>query len=382
MTTGSGGRILLSPPTMTALEREYLLRAFESGWVAPVGPDVDAFEAELCAATGAEHVVALSSGTAALHLALLLAGVERGDDVLVQSLTFVATANAVHYTGARPVFVDSDPATWTIDVDLVAQHLEQTSRSGSLPAAVVAVDIYGQCADYDALAAVCAPFGVPLVSDAAEALGSSYKDRRAGGVTDLGVLSFNGNKMISTGGGGALTTSSADDAARAKHLATQAKEAVSHYEHREVGYNYRLSNLSAALGRAQLTRLDDLVARRRAIRASYDEALSPLAGIRLMPEAPYGRGNAWLTVITVDPDAAGTSAEQLRLELAAHDIESRPIWKPMHLQPLHSSHLVLGGSVAEGLFHTGLCLPSAPSLSASDQARVIDALSRRLGQAA
>jgi len=367
---------------MTRVEREYLLRAFESGWVAPLGPDVDAFEVELREATGAEHVVALSSGTAALHLALLLAGVERGDDVLVQSLTFVATANAVHYTGARPVFVDSDPATWTIDVDLVAQHLERSSRSGLLPAAVVAVDIYGQCADYDALAAVCAPFDVPLISDAAEALGSSYKDRPAGGLTDLGVLSFNGNKMISTGGGGALTTSSAGDAARAKHLATQAKEAAPHYEHREVGYNYRLSNLSAALGRAQLTRLDDLVARRRAIRAGYSEALSPLAGIQLMPEAPYGRGNAWLTVITVDPDAAGISAEQLRLELAAHDIESRPLWKPMHLQPLHSDHPVLGGSVAEGLFHTGLCLPSAPSLSASDQTRVIDALCRRVGLAA
>ena len=380
--TSAAKPILLSPPTVTEVERDYLLRSLGSGWIAPMGPDVDAFEAELCAATGAEHVVALSSGTAALHLALLLAGVTTGDEVLVQSLTFVATANAVHYTGARPVFVDSDPATWTIDVDLVAQHLERTSRSGALPAAVIAVDIYGQCADYDALEAVCSPFGVPVVSDAAEALGSHYKWRRAGGLTDLGVLSFNGNKMITTGGGGALTTASADDAARAKHLATQARETAPHYEHTEVGYNYRLSNLSAALGRAQLTRLDDLVSRRRAIRAGYEEALAPMAGVRVMPEAPYGRGNAWLTVITVDPEEAGVTAEQLRTDLAAHDIESRPIWKPMHMQPLHSDHAVLGGGIVEDLFRTGLCLPSAPSLSAEDQGRVVDALCQRVRRAA
>jgi len=381
--TEDRGRILLSPPTVGDVEQEYLLRAFASGWVAPLGPDVDAFEAELAAVTGAAHVVALSSGTAALHLALLLAGVKAGDDVLVQSLTFVATANAVHYTGARAVFVDSDSETWTLDPRLVSDHLErQRTSGGRLPSAVVAVDIYGQCADYDALQAVCAPYGVPVLSDAAEALGASYKGRAAGGVTDLGVLSFNGNKMITTGGGGAMTTSSPVMAARAKHLATQAKEAAPHYEHLEVGYNYRLSNLSAALGRAQLSRLDEFVSRRRVIRETYREALGAMPGVRLMPEAPYGESNAWLSVITVDPDESGITAEQLREELAAQDIESRPIWKPMHLQPVHQDHPALGGGVVEGLFRTGLCLPSGPSLLDADQGRVLDVLSSRLRRAA
>ncbi len=381
--TEDHGRILLSPPTVGDVERECLLRALESGWVAPLGPDVDAFEVELGAITGAAHVVALSSGTAALHLALLLAGVKAGDDVLVQSLTFVATANAVHYTGARAVFVDSDPETWTLDPRLVSDHLErQRTSGGRLPSAVVAVDIYGQCADYDALQAVCAPYGVPVLSDAAEALGASYKGRAAGGVTDLGVLSFNGNKMITTGGGGAMTTSSPVMAARAKHLATQAKEAAPHYEHLEVGYNYRLSNLSAALGRAQLSRLDEFVSRRRGIREKYREALGAMSGIRLMPEAHYGKSNAWLSVITVDPDESGTTAEQLRAGLAAQDIDSRPLWKPMHLQPVHKDHPALGGGVVEGLFRTGLCLPSGPSLSDADQGRVLDVLSSRLRRAA
>lgn len=373
--------ILLSPPTVGQLEREYLLRAFESGWIAPLGPEINAFEAELSTVTGAAHVVALSSGTAALHLALILLGVQRGDEVLVQSLTFAATANAVHYTGARPVFVDSDPTTWTMDANLVADHLERQAKVGRLPTAVVAVDIYGQCADYDALMEVCAPFAVPVVSDAAESLGATYKGRPAGGLTDLGVLSFNGNKMITTSGGGALTTSSEAWCARAKHLATQAREPAEHYEHREVGYNYRLSNLLAALGRAQLVRLEEFVATRQAIRRTYAELLGPLPGVRLMPEASYGQSNAWLTVITIDPEMTGTSAQQLRKELAASDIESRPIWKPMHMQPAHADCTALGGEVVSDLFRTGLCLPSAPTLREADQSRVLEVLSRCLRRA-
>lgn len=374
--------ILLSPPTVGGLERDYLIRAFESGWVAPLGPDVDAFEQDLAAATGASHVVALSSGTAALHLALLLAGVQRGDDVLVQSLTFAATANAVHYTGARPVFVDSDPGSWTVDPALVADHLQAQAKRGRLPSAVVAVDIYGQCADYEALLEVCSPFSVPVIADAAESLGASYKGRPAGGLTDLGILSFNGNKMITTSGGGALTTSSAQWAARAQHLATQARDPAPHYEHTEIGYNYRLSNLLAALGRAQLERLPHFVARRRAIRAVYAQALQQIPGVGLMPEAHYGDSNAWLTVITVDPSVAGTSVEDLRGRLAVAGVESRPLWKPMHLQPVHADNVVLGGEVAAGLFRTGLCLPSAPTLTAQDQDRVVEELLLGLKQAA
>lgn len=375
-------RILLSPPTVGEREKQYLLRAFESGWVAPLGPDVDAFEAELAAVTGAANVVALSSGTAALHLALLMSGAKEGRDVLVQSLTFAATANAVRYTGARPIFVDSDPDTWTIDVGLVRQHLVEAAERDALPAAVVAVDIYGQCADYDSLIEACAPYGVPVLADAAEALGADYKGRPAGSLTDLGVLSFNGNKMITTSGGGALTAADPEHAARAKYLATQAKVPAPHYEHLEIGYNYRLSNLLAALGRAQLESLGDFVARRRAVRERYRQAFSGCRGVALMPEADYGRSNAWLTVITVDPSAAATTSEALRLALAAADVESRPVWKPMHLQPVHADCSVLGGDVVSTIFETGLCLPSAPTLSESQQDRVIGVLLSELRQAA
>lgn len=371
-------RILLSPPTVGDLEREALLRAFDSGWIAPLGPEVDAFEAELAAVTGAPHVVALSSGTAALHLALLLLDVGPGDDVLVQSLTFAATANAVRYTGARPVFVDSDPTTWTIDVGLVAEHLQQAARRGRLPAAVVAVDIYGQCADYNALHRVCAPYDVPVVADAAEALGAEHAGRPAGGIAALNVLSFNGNKVITTSGGGALATSRADWAARATHLATQAKEPAPHYEHHEVGYNYRLSNLLAALGRAQLSRLPELVARRRAIREGYRTCTADLPGTALMPEAPYGRSNAWLTVVTVDPQVTGTDAADLRKALDAEDVESRPVWKPMHLQRAYSDSPVLGGTVCEDVFARGLCLPSSPRMTEADHERVLTVLRHAL----
>ncbi len=366
--------ILLSPPTVGKLERDFLVRSFDGGWVAPLGPDVDAFERELQEVTGVNHVVALSSGTAALHLALLLLGVKPDDAVLVQSLTFAATANAVRYTGARTIFVDSAPATWTLDVSLVEEYLHRASARGEIPAAVVAVDIYGQCADYDRLTEVCAVYEVPVVSDAAESLGATYRGRPAGSLTDLGVLSFNGNKMITTSGGGALLTSSADWAARAKHLATQAKLPATHYEHAEIGYNYRLSNLLAALGRAQLSRLDEFVARRREIRSRYAASLKGIDGVALMPEAPYGESNAWLTVLQVDPGVARTSAEDLRLALAAAQVEARPVWKPMHLQPVHAASPVLGGAVSANIFEIGLCLPSGPSLTHEDQDRVLDVL--------
>jgi dTDP-4-amino-4,6-dideoxygalactose transaminase len=374
----------LSAPSVGPLEREYLLRAFDSGWIAPVGPDLDAFERELAAATGVREAVALASGTAALHLALEMVGATAGRTVLVQSLTFVATANAVRYTGATPVLVDSHPDTWTMDPELVADYLAR--HADDPPAAVVPVDIFGQCADYDALREVCGAHGVPIIEDAAEALGATYRGHAAGGLGELGILSFNGNKIITTGGGGALLTDDPQRAARARHLATQAREPAPHYEHTEIGYNYRLGNLPAALGRAQLARLPEIVARKRAIRSQYAAFFAQVPGVDLMPEAAYGAGNAWLTVVTIDPERCGSTAEELRMVLATHGIEARAVWKPMHLQPVYADAPALDRGVATRLFRQGLCLPSGAGLTEADVDFVIEvvagALSRRARQLA
>src|SRR4051812_8050554 len=276
-------RIYLSPPDVGDLERKLLTEAFDSNWVAPVGPDLDAFEAQVADLVRVRHAVALSSGTAALHLALIAAGVRRGDTVLVPSFTFAASANAVVYLGARPVFLDSTPDTWNVDPELVADELETRSIRGQLPRAVIAVDMYGQCADYDALLTACDRYGVPLIEDAAEALGASYRDRPAGSFGLAGVLSFNGNKIITTGGGGMLLTDDDRVAAQTRHLSTQAREPVAHYEHRTVGYNYRLSNLLAAVGRGQVQRLGEIIAARRETARCYREALGDLPGLTFMP---------------------------------------------------------------------------------------------------
>jgi dTDP-4-amino-4,6-dideoxygalactose transaminase len=364
-------RVYLSPPEVGAEERRMLLEAFDSNWIAPLGPDVDAFEAEFAARVGVGHAVALSSGTAALHLGLLLVGVGPGDEVLVPSFTFVATANAVVYLGATPVFVDCSPDTWTMDPDLVADELDRRAGTGRLPAAVVTVDLYGQCCDYDRLLAACDRHGVPLVEDAAEALGATYRGRPAGSFGRMGVFSFNGNKIITTSGGGMLVTESAEEAVRARYLATQAREPFPHYEHTTLGYNYRLSNLLAALGRAQLAGLDSRITRRRRIHARYRDALAGLPGIGFMPTAAYGEPNWWLTCITVDPGRFGADRETVRLALEEDDIEARPTWKPLHLQPLFAGNPVLGGSVCAGIFDHGLCLPTGSALSTEDQDRIV-----------
>ena len=364
-------RIFLSPPEVGPEERRMLLDAFDSNWIAPLGPDVDAFEAEFAARVGVGHAVALSSGTAALHLGLLLVGVGPGDEVLVPSFTFVATANAVVYIGATPVFVDCDAATWTMDPDLVADELDRRAAAGRLPAAVVTVDLYGQSCDYDRLLAACDRHGVPLVEDAAEALGGTYRGRPAGSFGRFGVFSFNGNKIITTSGGGMLVTESADEAARARYLATQAREPFPHYEHTTIGYNYRLSNLLAALGRAQLAGLDSKVTRRRAIDGRYREAFGGVPGIGFMPIADYGEPNYWLTCITIDPGLFGTDREAIRVALESHDIEARPTWKPLHLQPVFASNSMVGGAVCAGIFDHGLCLPTGSALSVEDQDRVV-----------
>ena len=369
-------RIYLSPPDVGPRERERLLQAFDSGWIAPVGPDVDAFERELaaCLVDGEYHAVAVSSGTAALHLALRLAGVGPGDEVLVSDLTFVASVNPIAYMGATPVFIDSVAGSWNLDPDLVDEELAACARRGKLPAAVVAVDIYGQCADHDRLRSACARHGVPLIEDAAEALGATYRGRNAGTLGDIGVLSFNGNKIITTSSGGALLTRSQTFAERARHWATQARDHAPHYQHSELGHNYRMSNLLAALGRAQLETLPGRVSRRRAINAWYRQALAGEPGIDFMPEADYGTPTCWLTCITVDPDAFGATRKDIRAALERCDIESRPVWKPMHLQPLYAGCRVRGGAVSERLFETGLCLPSGSSLTDANLDRIAAAI--------
>ena len=372
-------RLFLSPPDVGEIERKLLLDAFDSNWVAPLGPHVDAFEAELAERVGVPHAAALSSGTAALHLALLVLGVGPGDDVLVSSFTFAASANAIAYVGARPVLVDSEATSWNIDPDLVAEELEQRASSGRLPAAVIAVDLYGQCADYDRLARICDTHDVPLIEDAAEAIGSTYHNRPAGCFGAIGVFSFNGNKIITCGGGGALVAYDETLVARARHLATQARDPAPHYQHRDIGYNYRLSNLLAAVGRGQLQNLDEKVERRRAIHRRYRKHLERVDGIDFMPVDVHGESNNWLTCITVEPSAFGADRDRIRQHLEQLDIESRPTWKPMHLQPAFAGCPVIGGAVSQRAFERGLCLPSGSSMADADVDRVADAVLTRCG---
>jgi len=374
-------RIFLSPPDVGPRERELLLDAFDSGWIAPLGPHVEGFEREVAAATGVAHAAALSSGTAGLHLALLLLGVGPGDEVITSTLTFAATANAIRYVGAEPVFVDSDRASWNMDPDLLAEELAACAARGRPPAAVIAVDLYGQTADYGRIEPLCREHGVPLIEDAAEAIGATCGGRPAGSFGALGVVSFNGNKLLTTGGGGALVSDREEDVRRARFLATQARDPAPHYQHSVVGYNYRLSNLLAAVGRGQLETLAAKVERRRAHNAAYREALGDLPGVTFMPEAAHGRWNGWLTVLQIDAAALGCGPDDLRVALEALDVEARPVWKPMHLQPVFAACRVRGGAVAEELFARGLCLPSGSGLSDADRARVVAGIRERVGRA-
>jgi len=361
----------LSAPHVTERDRAALMEAFDSGWVAPVGPELDAFELEVAGRVGMAHAAALSSGTAALHLALLALGVSEGDDVIVSDLTFAATANAVRYVGARPVFIDCDE-NWNLDSDLLAEELEIRARQNRLPAAVIVVDLYGQVADFDAINTTCGRHGVPVIEDAAEALGATYRGHEAGSLADIGTFSFNGNKVITTSGGGMLVSNRQHWVDKARHLATQARAPVAHYEHAEVGFNYRLSNLLAALGRSQLSQLDERVARRREINAFYRAALDDEPGVDFMPDAGTGRPSWWLTCLTIDPAAFGVNRDAVRKLLDRHDIEARPTWKPMHLQPAFAGAPACGGKASERIFERGLCLPSGSVLTDSDLERVVE----------
>ena len=372
-------RIYLSPPDVGEAEREALDAAVRSGWVAPVGPDLDAFEAEVAAASGRSHGVGLASGTAALHLALKEVGVAAGDDVVVSTFTFAATANAVTYCGATPVFLDSEAASWNLSPDLLAEELAERARRGRLPKAVVVVDLYGQCADYNRILPLCQEYGVPVIEDAAESLGASCGGRPAGSFGAAAVLSFNGNKIITTSGGGMLVTDDQRVAAHARHLATQARDPAPHYEHSEIGYNYRLSNLLAAFGRAQLAGLAERVERRRAVSRRYREALGEFAGVAFQPTGPAQEPSCWLTCVTIDPAEARATNDAVRLALEAQDIEAQPTWKPMHLQPVFADAPCRVDGTSDGLFGNGLCLPSGSSLSPSDQDQVLEVVRGLLG---
>jgi len=345
--------------------------AFDSNWIAPLGPHVDAFERETAERVGVRHAAALSSGTAALHLALKLVGVGRSDEVLVSSLTFSASANAVTYDGAVPVFIDAEERSWNLDPDLLAEELERAAKAGRLPKALIAVDLYGQCCDFARIEPLCERFGVPLIEDAAEALGATCNGRPAGSFGCMAILSFNGNKIITTSGGGVLLANDEEAVAKARFWATQARDPAAHYQHSEIGYNYRMSNIAAAIGRGQLRVLGDRVAARRANFDAYEGALGSLPGLEFMAEAPWGQSTRWLTCLTIDPEAFGATREDVRLALEAENIEARPVWKPMHLQPVFKGCRMVGGVVSERLFELGLCLPSGSNLTVEDRDRVI-----------
>ncbi|GET41770.1 DegT/DnrJ/EryC1/StrS aminotransferase [Microseira wollei NIES-4236] len=355
-------------------ELAFVKEAFDTNWIAPVGPHVDAFEQEFCKVVGASHAAAVTSGTAALHLALRLIGVEAGDEVFCSTLTFIATASPITYLGAKPVFIDSDRTTWNINPDLLREALDKRAKLGKLPKAVVIVHLYGQSADIDPILAACNAYEIPLIEDAAESLGATYKNRSPGTFGKIGIYSFNGNKIITTSGGGMLVSEDESLIQKARFLATQARDRAPHYQHSEIGYNYRLSNVLAGIGRGQLQVLEERVQARRRNFEVYQQALGNLPGIEFMPEADFGRATRWLTCLTIDPDAFGADREQVRLALSQQQIEARPVWKPLHLQPVFAECECVGGAIAEDLFERGLCLPSGSNLTIEDLERVIGAI--------
>lgn len=364
-------QILLSTPHMGEQELKFVQEAFETNWIAPVGPHVDAFEEEFCQHTGAGYAAAVSSGTAAIHLALRLLDVGRGDEIFCSTLTFIASANPIIYQGAKPVFIDSDRTSWNMNPELLREALEKRAKIGKLPKAVLLVHLYGQCADIDPIVEVCLHYNVPLIEDAAEALGASYKGRCPGTFGTIGIYSFNGNKIITTSGGGMLVSDDEKLVKKARFLATQARDPAPHYQHSQIGYNYRLSNVLAGIGRGQLQVLQERVEARRRNFEIYEKALGDLPGIEFMPEAEFGRATRWLTCLTINPQAFGADREEVRRRLAEKKIESRPVWKPLHMQPVFAECESFGGEVASDLFTRGLCLPSGSNLTDEDLERVI-----------
>lgn len=369
-------RIYLSSPHMGGFEQQYITEAFDSNWIAPLGTNVESFEKEVASYVGSPDAVSLSSGTAAIHLALLLLGVGKEDIVFCSSLTFVASANPILYQGATPVFIDSEPETWNMSPRALERAFETYEAKGMLPKAVIVVNLYGQSADYDEIKKICDNYEVPIVEDAAESLGATYKDKKSGTIGKFGVFSFNGNKIITTSGGGMLVSDDVEMLSKARFLATQAKDKAVHYQHSTVGYNYRLSNVSAGIGRGQLRVLNERIQRKQEIFNLYCEQLSSISGIKLMPEAPYGISTRWLTTMIIDPEVIQVSVNDLIAYLEEFNVESRPVWKPLHLQPLfenpdyyrHEDKL----DVSAYLFNHGICLPSDTKMSRETQMFVID----------
>jgi dTDP-4-amino-4,6-dideoxygalactose transaminase len=364
-------RIYLSPPHLSGAEERFVVDAIRSNWIAPLGPHVDAFEQEFAERINVAAAAATVSGTAALHLALLLADVRPGDEVLVGTLTFAGSVFPILYVGAKPVFVDCERLSWNVDPELIVEAIEARVRRGRPPAAVIAVHLYGQSANLEPLLEACAKHGIPLIEDAAEALGATFKDQPVGALGRMSIFSFNGNKIITTAGGGMLATGEPQLAARARKLAAQAREPLPHYEHREIGFNYRMSNLLAAVGRAQLVVLEERVAARRRNFDFYRASLEDLPGVAFTEEAPWGRSTRWLTTLTIEPQAFGCDREAVRAALEKDNIESRPLWKPMHLQPVFAECEIVGGHIAEELYARGLCLPSGSNLEQHDLDRVV-----------
>lgn len=375
-------RIYLSPPHMSGHEQGFIAEAFAANWISPAGPHIEAFERELAAKVDIGGAVAMSSGTAAIHIALRLLGVGAGDTVFCSSLTFIASAYPIVYEKAEPIFIDSEPQSWNMSPAALKQAFIETKKSGRLPKAVIIVNLYGQSADLESLKAICEDYNVPIVEDAAESLGATYKGRASGTLGKFGIYSFNGNKIITTSGGGMLVSEDIEALKKARFLATQARDPARHYQHSEIGYNYRLSNVLAGIGRGQLRVLDARVKARRAVFERYFEAFSEVEGIEFMPEASYGRSTRWLTAMTIDPKKCGKTAIEIMEALEKENIEARPVWKPLHMQPLfkdcpYYSHSP-GTSVSEYLFEKGICLPSGSSLTVEEQDRVIDCILRVL----
>ncbi|MFK4292487.1 aminotransferase class I/II-fold pyridoxal phosphate-dependent enzyme [Bacillus mycoides] len=371
-------RIYLSSPHMSRNEQKYIQNAFDTNWIAPLGPNVDGFERELASFVGVKGGAAVSSGTAAIHLALRLLDVQKGDTVFCSSFTFVASANPIVYLGAEPVFIDSEPETWNMSPNALAHALYEANKVGKLPKAIILVHLYGQSAKLDEILSLCNQYNVPIVEDAAESLGSTYKGKASGTFGRFGVYSFNGNKIITTSGGGMLVSNDVEALERARFLATQAKDPAPHYEHSEIGYNYRMSNILAGIGRGQLEVLEDRVRARRFIYKRYYEALSHMPGFYFMPELENTRSNRWLTTLTIDEKESGISIGKLLRTLAEENIEARPMWKPLHMQSLFKEKKYYPHSknedVSHSLFQSGICLPSGSNMLAEDQQRVIQSI--------
>ncbi|WP_376697739.1 DegT/DnrJ/EryC1/StrS family aminotransferase [Salirhabdus euzebyi] len=377
-------KILLSPPHLTGKEKQFMEEALDSNWVAPLGPNVDLFEQELAEYVGMKGAAALSSGTAAIHLALRLLNVQPGDIVFCPSLTFIASANPIIYEGAEPVFIDSEAETWNMSPQALENAFVHYSQKGKLPKAVIVVNLYGQSAQLDQINAICEKYNVPIIEDAAESLGTVYKGKKSGSFGRFGVFSFNGNKIITTSGGGMLVSNDLEALKKARFLAAQAKDPAPYYEHSEIGYNYRLSNILAALGRAQLLQIEERVEKRRQIFKRYVDEIGNQPGIVFMPEGKESISNRWLTTLTIDPKVISVSPFEVIKALEKEKIEARHIWKPLHLQPVFKNNTFFPHKqdkvVSEELFEQGLCLPSGSSLTEDQQDRVIKLIKQVLSR--